>query len=96
MNKVLLISRIPPNNATTIEDHVNAIVELSSFEVKNIDVNDPNISLEIFKTDCILLHYSVIAYPYREDHILAVPYAFQLVVLANLCSTWFRMSREMF
>jgi len=71
MNKVLLISRIPPNNATTIEDHVNAIVELSSFEVKNIDVNDPNISLEIFKTDCILLHYSVIAYPYREDHILS-------------------------
>ena len=71
MNKVLLISRIPPNNATTIEDHVNAIVEMSSFEVKNIDVNDPNISFEILKTDCILLHYSVIAYPYRGDHILS-------------------------
>jgi hypothetical protein len=71
MNKVLLISRVPPNNATTIEDHVNAIVELSSFEVKNIDVNDPNISFEILKTDCILLHYSVIAYPYRGDHILS-------------------------
>jgi hypothetical protein len=70
MNKVLLISRIPPNNATTIEDHVNAIVELSNYEVKNIDVNDPNLKIEISKTDCIVLHYSIIAYPYRHDHIV--------------------------
>jgi len=70
MNKVLLISRVPQNNATTIEDHVNAIVELSSHEVKNVDVNDPNLKIEILKTDCILLHYSIIAYPYRGDHIV--------------------------
>lgn len=70
MKKVLLISRVPKNNATTIEDHVNAIVELSVYQVTNIDVNDPNLSLEILTTDCILLHYSIIAYPYRGDHIL--------------------------
>ena len=70
MSSVLLISRIPPNNATTIEDHVKALVELSKFDVTNIDVNDPNISVEISKTNCIILHYSVIAYPYRGDHIL--------------------------
>jgi len=68
MKKVLLISRVPQNNATTIKDHVNAIVELSVYQVINIDVNDPNLSLEILRTDCILLHYSVIAYPYRGDH----------------------------
>ena len=71
MNKVLLISRVPQNNATTIEDHVNALVELSDFEVKNIDVSDPSISSEISKTDCILLHYSVIAHPFRGDHIIS-------------------------
>lgn len=70
MRNVLLISRIPPNNATTIEDHVRALVELSKFNVSSVDVSDPNISAQITNTDCIILHYSVIAYPYRGDHIL--------------------------
>jgi hypothetical protein len=70
MSRILLISRVPQNNATTIEDHVKAIVELSSYEVTNMDVNDPNLKIEILKTDCILLHYSIIAYPYRGDHIV--------------------------
>ena len=71
LKKVLLISRVPQNNATTIEDHVNAIVELSAFEIQNMDVNDPCLALEIARTDCILLHYSVIAYPFRQDRILS-------------------------
>lgn len=70
MRNVLLISKIPPNNATTIADHVNALVAFSTFKVKNIDVSDPNVYVEISNADCILLHYSVIAYPYRNDNIV--------------------------
>lgn len=70
MRNVLLISKIPPSNATTIEDHVNALVEFSTFKVKNVDISDPNVYIEISNADCILLHYSVIAYPYRDDNIV--------------------------
>lgn len=71
MRKILLVASIPPSNATTIEDHVRAIVEFSKFKVTSIDVNDPNISIEISKADGIILHYSIIAYPYRGDHIVS-------------------------
>ncbi len=71
MRNVLLISKIPPNNATTIEDHVNALVEFSNFTVKNIDVNDPKLYVEISNADCLLLHYSIVAHPYRDDKILS-------------------------
>jgi hypothetical protein len=67
MKRVLLISKIPPNNATTIDDHVNALVEFSVFDVINMDVNNPGISHEISVADCIILHYSAISYPYRGD-----------------------------
>jgi hypothetical protein len=67
LKKVLLISKIPPNNATTIDDHVNALVEFSVFEIINMDVNNPAISHEISVADCIILHYSAISYPFRGD-----------------------------
>ena len=71
MKKVLLISKIPPNNASTIADHVNAIVKLSNYDVRNVDVSDADLFAEIEETDCILLHYSVIAYPYRSDKFIS-------------------------
>jgi hypothetical protein len=64
--KILLITSIPPKNATTIQDHVDAFVDLSSFNVTQIDLNHPEISTEISNTDCLILHYSVVAFPYRS------------------------------
>jgi hypothetical protein len=64
--KILLITSIPPKNATTIQDHVDAFVDLSSFNVTQIDLNHPEISTAISNTDCLILHYSVVAFPYRS------------------------------
>jgi hypothetical protein len=71
MKKVLLISKIPTNNASTIADHVQAIVDFSDHDVRNVDVDDPEMLTQIQESDCILLHYSVIAYPYRSDKLIS-------------------------
>ncbi len=65
MKNVLLITSVPPSNATTISDHVNALLSQSRFNVKQIDLQHPEMSHEITRTDCIILHYSVVAFPYR-------------------------------
>jgi hypothetical protein len=71
MGNILLISNIPPSNAATIADHVNGYVNYSKYSVQSIDAKDILISDAIKKASCIILHYSVVAYPYRQDNFIS-------------------------
>jgi hypothetical protein len=71
MSQILLISKIPPNNALTISNHVDGYVKFSKYSVRSINIQDPSISAAIKSASCIILHYSVVAYPYREDNFIS-------------------------
>ena len=70
MKEILLIARIPPNNASTIRDHVVGYQRFSKYSVRIINPEDLLLGAAIESADCIILHYSVVAYPYREDYFI--------------------------
>lgn len=69
--QLLYITKIAPNNATTIHEHVQGFIKNSKYSVISADVHNSELLNQIAKASAILLHYSVVAYPYRSDHLVS-------------------------
>jgi len=76
--KVLLIADMASNGASTIEEHISGISNNSKNEVHIHRGRMPYAgNLEDF--DAIILHYTLIAYPFRNDNMISPEVRYQLI-----------------
>jgi len=76
--KILLIADVPRDTANTIEEHVQGIVRNSKFNIylhRSRDKFPGNLK----DFDAIILHYTLIAYPFRNDNMVSSELRYQLV-----------------
>lgn len=78
MPRILLIADTPSAGASTIEEHISGIVRNSQYEIhqhRSRNAFPGNLS----EFDLIIIHYTLIAYPFRNDNMISSELRYQLV-----------------
>ena len=70
--RVLLLVAPYENTASTVGEHISSIIKYSKFEITEFRIRNPYADLPLNNFDAIIIHYSLIAFPMRDERPLSI------------------------
>ena len=70
--RVLLLVAPYENTASTVGEHISSIIKYSKFEITEFRIRNPYADLPLNNFDAIIIHYSLIAFPMRDEIPLSI------------------------